>query len=51
MAITVRATGKFEWSKRYEGMRIGVDDASSGRSSAVTCVEVTEQIDQRIRDN
>jgi hypothetical protein len=41
-----------QWVERFKGGRTSVaDDARSGRPSTVTCVQVKEQVDQRIRDN
>jgi hypothetical protein len=41
----------YELVERLKGRRTNVDDARSGRISTVKCIEVKEQIDQRIREN
>jgi hypothetical protein len=40
-----------EWVERFKGGRTSVDNERSGWPSTVTCFEVKQQIDQRIRDN
>jgi hypothetical protein len=41
----------YRWVERFRRGRTIVDDALSGRTSGVTCVEIKDQIDKRIRDN
>jgi hypothetical protein len=41
----------YEWVEESKEQRITVHDDSSWRPSTITCVEVKEQVDQRIRNN
>jgi hypothetical protein len=42
----------YDKTERFQRRRINlVDDVSNEQLSIVTCVEVTQQIDRRIRDN
>ena len=48
----MRQTKIYEWMDRFKGCRTSTDDdVHSEQLSTVPCVQVTEQIDQSIRDN
>jgi hypothetical protein len=36
---------------RFNEGRVNIDDAHCGKLSTVTCIEVKEEINQRVRDN